>query len=514
MRLLTLITLFTAGLLPNVNAEVHTTAQLIERKDQWKDWASDGTALQVTGRYRGMLGTTVQLQKLKLNFVPERGLLIQDRIRSGDRLAIFGRFTMDGKNIEFRMSRCDVRKSDQEEFEEELSKQKPSDVAARYGVINRYLKIANFFGDRQLKLRVLHRREMTLSRQRRDADNNPDELWKLVDPGPGFELDPALKQGLLFQICWLRSQQSVDADVLQMIRTHLPGWEERNITLPQAMLDSFAKDPVAAYGAADNLYRHQMERLLYRSVKLKELLSALKPDGSNADSVSQMILKELPEETAAAKEMDSIWADYRMNKVESMPRSQLESLAKLLNRLERKDDLYVTVDRWIQEQISRFENRGLEGQVRIAEEHLYAWDRWRHDEHRERGIEYFKKGWAIANKESPADAREIEQRLENLGWTRLHDRWLTDQEVKQLPATDIELAAREGRVVRGMSPAQVRVIHGAPTRRIRMASSQYVEELWMFGELRTSRLAVHLRRARGAKAEAATVIEIFQQAGN
>ncbi len=514
MRLLTLIVLFIAGLLPNVNAEVHTTGQLIEQKDQWKDWARDRTVLQITGRYRGMLGTTVQLQKLKLNFVPERGLLIQERIRSGDRLAIFGRFATDGKDIEFRMSRCDVRKSDQDEFEEELSKQDPSDVAARYGVINRYLKIADFFGDRQLKLRVLHRREATLFQQRRDARDNPDELWKLVDPGPGFELDPALKQGLLFQVCWLESQQSVDAEVVQMIRTHLPGWEERNITLPQAMMDSFAKDPVTAYESADNLHRRQMERLLYRIVKLKDIRSTLKPDGSNADSVSETILKELPEERVAVRETDSIWADYRMNKVEGMPRSQLESLTRLLNRLERSDDLNVAVDRWLQKQVTRFENSGLEGQVRIAEEHLYAWDRWKHDDHRERGIEYFKKGWAIANKESPADAREIEQRLENLGWTRLHDRWLTDQEVKQLPATDIELAAREGRVVRGMSPAQVRVIHGVPTRRIRMASSQYVEELWMFGERRTSRLAVHLRRAKGAKAEAATVIEIFQQAGN
>jgi|GEM_PF-3543229 len=514
MRCIILTFLLTFALCQSSRAEVLTTQQLIENQDQWMEWAAVEKSLQITGRYRGTLGTTIQLQRLKLNLVPERGLLVQDRIRTGDRLVVLGRFALDGKNVEFRMSRCDVRKADQDEFLEELSALAPSDAVARYQVIHRYLDIAEFFGDRQLKLRVLRNREQTLDRQRQEAHDKPDELWKLIDPGPGFDPGKSKKQELLFQIAWLKSRQSANSEALQFIRTHLPGWEEQNFTLPQAMLKAMAEDAVASYGGADELHRRQMERLLYRSAKLKQIKSTLKADGSNAETIAQTILKELPEETEAAREMESVWADYRIGQVESMPRSQLVALTGLLIRLDRSEDLNTAVDRWLQQQVSRFEGSGLEGQVRIAEEHLYAWDRWKQEAYRKLGIEYFKKGWAIAERESPADAREIEQRLENFGWTRLHDRWLTDEEVKNLPATDIELAAREGRVVRGMSPAQVRVIHGAPTRRIRMASSQYVEELWMFGERRTSRLTVHLRRAKGATEDAATVIAIFQQLEN
>jgi len=514
MRLLILILLSFFVLSEFIRAEVLTTQDLVEQTEKWPDWAREEKSLQITGRYRGSLGTTIQLQKLKLNLVPERGLLIQDRIRSGDRLAIFGRFAVDGEDIEFRMSRCDVRKSDLDEFRLEISKLTESDAAGRYQIINRYAQLADFFGDRQLRLRVLRQREVTFARQRSDAQNDPQVLWTLVEPGPGFDIGQTLKQELLFQICWLRSEQQVDEELLDLIRSHLPGWKEQNMTLPQSMLQAFEKDPVASYGKGDELHRRQIERLLYRRVKLKEITAAFKTDGSNAQAISRAILKELPEETDAATRMDSAWADYRLSEVESMPRSQLEAFVALLQRLDRTDDVGLAIDRWLQQQIARFERSGLEGQVRIGEEHLYAWDRWKDDKYRDRGIEYFKEGWKIAARESAADAKEIEQRLENLGWTRLHDRWLTDTQVKQLPASDIELAAREGRVVRGMSPAQVRVIHGVPTRRIRMASSRHVEELWMFGERRTSRLAIHLRRARGTSEDVATVIDIFQQSGN
>ncbi len=285
MRLLFLTCLPLITLSQNGHAEVLSTQQLLEQQEQWKGWAEDGTPLQITGRYRGTSGTIIQLQKLKLNLVPERGLLIPERIRTDVRLAIFGRFVMDGRDVEFRMSRCDVRKSDQDEFLEELSKVDSSDALQRYQIIEKYLKVAEFFGDRQLQLRARHHQQLTFSQQRRDAQGDPAALWTLIDPGPGFDMGQRLRQELLFQICWLKSRRPADADVLELIRSHLPGWEDQNLTLPQTMVQEFEKDAVAAYESAHDLHRRQLERLLYRRVKLKEITAQLAPDGSHGNAI-------------------------------------------------------------------------------------------------------------------------------------------------------------------------------------------------------------------------------------
>jgi len=498
------------GLFSTSRSEEQSTAQLLEQKEKWADWATSKKMIQLTGRYRAAVGDKIQLQRLDFSLVPRRGLPELTRVRPNSRLSVYGCFEYEGNDLLFRLFRqVNDDGPDVKAFQTQMADLETTDVAARYALVRKYQQIAEFFEDRSLKSVVLRGREETFQKQLSALREDADQLWQLVDPGPGFDVGSEVRQQLTFQVGILRATRSDDPKLTTFIQKHLPGWKEVSGTLPQEMLAHFRDDPVQYYADSDQLHRRRMERLLYRSIRRKEIESQLKSDGSNALALSDQLKEELPEEREAIRSLYNVHADGLVRDVEQLRWKELESLTVMLDQLERPGDISSAVDDWLDEQVRRNVDRGLEGSVRIAEEFLNAWGRWKSGKHQEQAIEYFKQAWALAITESPGDAKELQQRLENFGWTRLHDRWLTEEQVAELPPDDIELAVREGRVVIGMSAQQVRAIHGTPRRRIRMASSLHMEESWVFG----NRLVVHLRRRRTGAPETAAVISIFQQSG-
>ncbi|MFQ5733320.1 MAG: hypothetical protein ACE5KM_15370 [Planctomycetaceae bacterium] len=60
-----------------------------------------------------------------------------------------------------------------------------------------------------------------------------------------------------------------------------------------------------------------------------------------------------------------------------------------------------------------------------------------------------------------------------------------------------ERAIRDGRVLPGMTPEQVRrAMAGAPQSILRAASSRSINEVWIFGRVGRTRTVVHFRRHR------------------
>lgn len=497
-----------------VRSQELTTPQLLEQKAQWKQWVSDQHKIQLTGRYKGRAADRLQLQKLNISFVPEQGITIPSRVvRPGTRVSISGYFVKDGRRPEFRMTRLAIESSDYERMLEELLKLPEDQSAARYELADRYQAVATFFEDPQLHAEVDRCRLVTFAAQREKFSQNPDALWKLVDPGPGFTVDEGIRQHIRFEVLALKGEQRIDAELRGAIGEHLPGWNKVNPEVPPELQAAFAADRRAAYGEAEDAERRQLERLLYRDLRLKELRGTIRADDSNALQVSLTVAKELPEEQEAVREMESAWADYRLQNIEKLRRRDLDEVVALLRRIDREEDGAGSVDKWLAAQEERFRREGYQGQSRLADEFLHAWMRWKKVSHRDQGIEYLKRAWDLASSDAPEAVAEFEQRLKNLGFTRLHERWMTDEEVKSLPKDDTELALKEGRVVEGMLLPQVRAIMGAPTRRMRLVSTQHVEEVWVYGERHASRIVFRLRRQISQPEESATVIERMQVVG-
>jgi len=514
MNPLMLVLFFVAMSLPiGVHAEELSSQQVLEQQEQWSKWADEENKVQLTGRYRSRAGTRLQLQKLAILFTPERGIIIPDRLKSGTRLAISGYFVKDAQKTEFRMTRLLVQPSDYEELTQTLKKNPETDSAKRYKLASQFEVIARFFNDKYLQAAVDRCRISTFAAQRKQHRDDADLLWKLIDPGPGFEIAEKTLQDLRFEAFCLRVNRKIDLTLIEDLKLHLSGWNTPLPDVEESIQQAFASNPVAAYAAANATTRSQLERLLYRQLRLRELRETTKPDGSNALRVSAIVSHELPEEAVEIQRLESVWADYRLKGVVELKRRELDDLVTLLHRIGRAVDASPGLDGWLKKQEFAFRDRGIEGQIRVADEYFHAWGKWKYPRHQKQGIEYLKRAWTTASRESPESLPEIEERLEDLGIVRLHKRWMTNEDVRQLPVNDTERAERAGRVVPGMSLNQVQTILGTPSRRIRMASSQYLEDVWVYGERHTSRLTVRLRRSRTSNDDSATVIEVLQVSG-
>ena len=498
---------------PLVSAEVLTSRILLERKDQWHEWTAKEQKILLSARYEGRSGPRLRLQKLGIVFFPERGVLVPEKIRLGTPLLVSGYFVGGKRKPEFRMTRLTIEPSDPERLNRRLQKIPESSAEARYQLADRYDAIAKFYMDEGLQSAVNHCRVSTFEAQRRRYRNDAKALWKLVDPGPGFDVAENVRKHVRFEVFCVRAAGKNDPQLLKDIKQYLPGWNVPAPRVEAELLTAFQDDRVLAYENADELQRLQLERLLYRRLRLQELQSPLKSDGSNALRISAAVADDLPEETAAIRQLESTWADYRLKNIEKLKRRQVDDLVALLLRIERPNDVVSAANKWLEKQEFEFRDRGSDGQLRLADDFLHASGQWHLAPQRERGIEYLKRAWSSASKESSELASEIEQRLARLGFKRMHRRWMTDSDLENLPAGDIQMAERRGIVVRGMSPKQVEGIMGVPARRIRMASSTSVDDFWVYGERRSSRILVRLRRPRTNPDDSATVIEVVQIRG-
>ena len=499
-----------ATAVPAAMADVLTVEGLLKEKEKWPIWAREQTKLQITGRLRARVGSRLYLQQLDFVFVPDRDMTIPDRIRSGRRLTVSGRLVRADNEFEFHVTRFSLSATDREELAEALSRLEYDDVIGRYQLARRFARIADFYDDNDLANDVLDVRLAGIEFQRKGWRNKPEQLWTLVDPGPGFAIPDEIRQSLAYEVILRQSTDESVESLTGRLKKYLPGWNHTSSKLTDENLIAWKRNPSRFHDRADAEVRRQLERLLYRTVRAAEIRRELKPDGSNGLQLASQLREELPEEVDVARDMAGQYADHRLTSLDGMNRSRLREIVNVLNDVGREEDAQTAVDDWADLQASRFGDQGLEGQIRVADEYLFAWDQWKNASHRSAAIDYLKQAWETARKVAPDEVPTVASRLENLGWTRLHDRWLTIEELKNVPADDIEKAQREGRVVPGMTPQQVRRLLGEPSRRIRTASSRHVEELWVYGERHSSRITVRLRRVTAAPPADALVLDVFR----
>jgi hypothetical protein len=67
--------------------------------------------------------------------------------------------------------------------------------------------------------------------------------------------------------------------------------------------------------------------------------------------------------------------------------------------------------------------------------------------------------------------------------------------METLPKDDIQIAIRDGRVVKGMTAQQVMQTLGQPARVSRFGSSKVMRELWTFDGTGSAGLVVRLRKS-------------------
>ena len=495
---------------PAFAAEQVSVRDISDKREKWDQWIREKTVVTISGRYEGRAAKQFHLARLKALITPSRTTILPLDIEAGQRLTISGTFRKSGTRYLIDATRIAAGATDYERinaYAERLDKTKPQ---LTYELADKYEPIAKFYEDERLQARVDSLRTEAFALERTLAKGDSDALLKLAEKGENTGVSVSLVKAIRFEaLAALSQSKPLDRPkLIAAIKRHLNGWDEPNVAFLPAVEAAFLKSPVASYEAADDATRTQMHRRFYRKYQLAEYLAALKPDGSNGAELADVVRTDLPEAMIQIKRLETVYVDYRLKSVSVLSRRQLEDLESLLKSVNRSAEFPSVLDKWLAAQEARLNSKELDGMLAMADEYQYAFERWKNRKHGDASVENLKRAWVITEKAAPKAAADIATRLGQLGWTRMHDRWLTDSEIKNLPKNDVELAMKEGRIVAGMNRTHVVGTLGEPTRRIRVVSAQHVQEIWVFGESGSTPFTVHLQRRRLEKPDEAIVIRV------
>lgn len=496
-RCISFLTLTTL-ILPCTAAESLTVMEFVAQKDKWAEWSRKKTILNISGRYEGRVARQFRLEQFPALITPTRTTSLPSDIRGGQRLTITGTMQRVGTRIGFEATRIASGATDLARMDARLNRidrKKPDQL---YKLADEYQPIAEFYKDEDLTIRIRQLRTEAFDLERAQNRNDPAGLLRLAEQAAKNGVSDRIVNAIRFEAlaCRRGSTGKERTALLKEIQTQLKGWDRRNPFPSLADERAFLKDMISEYEAADELNRQRMHRRFYRVIRLAELLDTVQPDGSNGRAVAVKIEAELPEERQEIQRLNTLYVDYRLKQVPQLTRSKLEEVDRLLQQAGRSNEFDATLDTWLKAQEQRLNNGELVGMLLMADEYLFAYERWKKQRHKVSGIELLKGAWVLAEKAAPKEAASIAERLKRLGWERMHDRWMTTQEVENLPRDDVELAMKEGRVVAGMKHAQIIATLGKPSRRIRIISSRIVQEIWIYGEVGSTAITVHMERAR------------------
>lgn len=513
-RCLMLSLVFSALSAAAPGVESLTVREMVAQQDKWRTWINEKTILSISGRYEGRVAKQFRMAKLPALITPARTTVLPNEIDDGQRLTVSGVLRQSGSRYYLDVNRIAVGNTDLARLTalaERLGRDMPEKL---YELADEYHPIAEFYEDASLAAQVQQLRRDAFQQQRIQRKNDPVALRELAARCQQLGFGDSLAAAIRFEslVVRARSKSADRAALTKDIIAELKGWDIGNPFPDKAQEQRFLKNMVTEYEAAQELDRERMHRRFYRTVRLPQMLSSLKPDGSNANELAAALTVELPEESTEVARLNSLYVAYRLKSVPRLTRKQLEDTEQLMRDSNRSDEFPAVLATWLRSQEDRLNNGKLDGLLLMADEYLFAWERWKQKQHAEAGTDLLKQAWTIAEKAAPKEADAIAQRLERLGWTRLNDRWLTTGEVKELPRDNVELAMREGRVVKGMTRAQILGTLGKPSRKVRVISASSVQEIWIFGEAGSTAITVHLQRKRFESPEQSVAILVSKAA--
>lgn len=484
---------------------------VLKQKAEWDSWVDQKKKLRITGRYDGRLSRQFRLAKLPIAFQPSRLSRLPDNIEKGQRLLVTGTLRKSGTRFLIDVEGIYVDSTDSDRIRNRIRKLKKDDAAGRYSLAEEFTSLAEFYDDSDLKAEIRQLQELAFEQTRNLAGNDPQQLLLAADRGAKLGIDSRVLQALRFHAmvsAWQRPGAKA-ATVIAQIKA-FAGWDKKFLLTDEQSDNDFLKAASRQYNSATDAVRSQMHRRLYRLVRKSELIGSLR-DASEGLKVASVVEKELPEEIAEIAGLKEQYVKYRMDGIPKLTRRQFEDLDRLLVDLERDPERRPALEQWLKAQDVRLGNEELENIVALSEDYHYAFERWKHPEHKARGDDLLKKAWLASKDSAPKEAQQLYLVLQQNGWEWLHGKWMTTSEVKNLPKNDIELAMREDRVVVGMTSKQViGVMNSQPDRKMRVISAKRVHEIWIFGGDNSTKIIVHMARSRFGLPDEAVATHVGQ----
>ena len=486
----------------NVSAQMASVQEIMKQKALWKRFAEEGRRLHFDARFQGRTADTFRVDNMDVDFRLPGSIRLPDRMRDAQRMDITGKFVNESGRLQFLVSALTIRDTDLEQLTKRVAAVPDNSSDELLKIAREFEPIAEFYNDEGLTAEVTSVRTLYITKMRQRASGDAEQLREILQAGTTLNVDSRLLAAIHFQLLLLDSKRpESDPATLTMALQKLPGWDQKGDTIPARLRETFPSTAVADYDAGPDAERQNLHRLLYSNVRQQQIKSQLKKDGSNGLMLAAMMREEFPEAPEEATAMEEREVTFRLGRVPDLNRQELQQLVELLNGLSRQDSVSDVIHEWLKAQEKRFGTTELAGLIRTADEHLFAAEQWKDTRHSDKGVELLKQAWAVASQESPTDAEQLADRLKRLGWEYLNGQWLTSKQLEMLPKDDIQLAIREGRVVRGMTMTQVTSTLGKPARVSRLGSVKALRELWIYDDTGSAGLVVRFKRSRVSRGD-------------
>lgn len=469
------------------HADTLSMKDFLALKPKWEELAKSGESLRVEGRVESASPRLIRLKKCPLPFRPAQGTL-PDLRRPTSRVELSGHLRRRGTDTVFEVVEMLERPDDLQVYALKEASLDAADPADWYDLAAWAEERGKFYSDDSLLSRAKLARRRGLALEREAASGDADKLVTLAEKAKSFDV-PELNLELLheaFRVRWqaLRADPKSDlTPLMNDVRQSLPGADSPLKTWPAELAARYASEPLAAYNRASETERPALDRIFFAELALASFERMAHLEGANGLKVASQIDTVLPERAEIAESYRQREIDYRLNRIEYATRAEALGLAKRLEDRNRPDEAKRALTKWLSAREAAARADGPAGLMSVAEDYAAVL-----------GDKATAAKLLLELLEASPESDVIPAKLRELGYVKLNGEWLTKEEAATRPVDPIVQAMREGRVVNGFSPEQVRKTLGTPDRIAQAASSAQIHEIWIYGEPGRGGLAVHFLR--------------------
>ncbi len=470
-------------------------------KSKWDELVGSKFLLQ--GRVSGTTDNILGLQGCSLEFRAKEKLPRFDVKK--DAIEVSGELARDERTnaIYFKLTSYKKLDSDDRLFERRRLELNRNDAQKWYELGQWALQRGAFYKDAELTQKGKQCFDEALQIERATMkEKTVERLSELGRKAVELTGNEVFKQQVEHEATVMRWSEALKnrttADELQGLAEglakQLPGSRDA-VAVDQPLRDAYLQSPVAIYdetllnsqlSAEQRSARLQkIHRIIFAELVLESLKRRMKKDGSNGKAVAAELLRLLPEHSdLAAKYRDTEYA-ARLTGFSKLSFSEMTALRKELSELGRVDESKELHLKWFTQRDETMRKQTAAELVELAALYHVGYEGPRD----KRRIVLDLLFEAESKRPGIADAKTL---FAEYGYRQYEGRWLTEAEIKAEENSPIAMATREGRVIPGMTPQQVRRVLGHPTFVTKFLTNKQVVEYWVY---RDSRFSVKLTRA-------------------
>ena len=461
------------------SAQVRSIQSFVEFKDDWKSLI--GTSWQLEGRF-GLFGKQFGNELLRFANCDMSFRFAKELTRPiGEikNLEVGGTIEKDSRGQPYFLV-TSIRKtpSDQERFTTERVRAN-NDTVEMYKIADWATARANFYNDMQLLKDAQDLKKSALLLEFRELDSiNPKQLNKFLAKAKELGLEKRLTEDFLHRGYWdqfthikkTATQPNAYSDLLLSISQSIPGATQPLPGYSKDREEAYRENAFGVFESADESSRQELGRYFYLMVKLTAIELAVNPDGSNGYAIARQLRDEASERTDLIDKYETMELKYAADRLESMTRAEMLNLSgRYLDR--GADEQAREVKRkWLLARESVAREGGFSDLADYADEWVQLLDE------KETAAKYYKQAWTL-NPQYPL----ANDWLEKNGYAYHEGNWIKQELLPPTIESQLEIAIREGRPEKGMTPAQVQAAMGIePDAIVRIANRNQVSELWTY----------------------------------